>query len=166
MELPTAIEETQSAPAMPQSKIMVVDDDADLCQSLKVRLRANHYEAVSASDGYAALALALKERPDLVLLDLGLPGVDGFVVLKFLKELPVLAKTPVIILTGRNLQATHKQMLESGAVAYMQKPASNEELLACISHCLQKKTGVSNDAIKASPDISRDSRAIQRWPGH
>jgi len=78
MELLIAIEETKSAPPTPQSKIMVVDDDADLCRALKVRLRAQHYQVVSASDGYSALALAQKERPDLVLLDLGLPGVDGF----------------------------------------------------------------------------------------
>lgn len=137
MELLIEVEGTKSALPMPQSKIMVIDDDADLCQALKVRLRANNYEAMSASDGNSALALATKESPDLVLLDLGLPGVDGFTVLTSLKEYPPFAETPVIILTGRSLQASYKRTLESGAVAYLQKPTSDEELLACIRHCLQ-----------------------------
>jgi two-component system KDP operon response regulator KdpE len=164
MELLIAIEETKSAPPTPQSKIMVVDDDADLCRALKVRLRAQHYQVVSASDGYSALALAQKERPDLVLLDLGLPGVDGFAVLKSLKAFPPFIETPVIILTGRNLQASYKPTLESGAAAYLQKPASNEELFACIRHCLQK-TSVSNDAIKAFPDTSHDAVEYAGDPG-
>ena len=59
---------------MSNSKIMIVDDDPDLRQALRLRLRANQYETVNAVDGYSAIAMAYKERPDLIILDLGLPA--------------------------------------------------------------------------------------------
>ena len=58
---------------MNNQKILIVDDDADLRRALKIRLQANHYETVQASDGYTAVAMAHKERPNLIILDLGLP---------------------------------------------------------------------------------------------
>jgi DNA-binding response OmpR family regulator len=66
---------------MANSKIMIVDDDPDLRQALWLRLRANHYDTVNVVDGYSAIAQAYKEQPDLIILDLGLPAGDGFVVL-------------------------------------------------------------------------------------
>jgi len=66
---------------METPKILIVDDDPDLRQALKLRLRASHYSTVSATDGYSAIAQAYKERPDLIILDLGLPAGNGFVVL-------------------------------------------------------------------------------------
>ena len=73
---------------MGNSKILIVDDDPDLRQALRLRLRANDYDTVHAVDGYSAIALAYKERPNLIILDLGLPAGDGFVVLD---RLPVRA---------------------------------------------------------------------------
>jgi DNA-binding response OmpR family regulator len=113
-------------------KILIVDDDPALRQALNLRLRANNYEVVSAGDGYSALALAQKERPDLIILDLGLPAGDGFAVLKHLQEFPTLALIPVIVLTARDPQANERRTLDSGAVAFFQKPADNEELLSVI----------------------------------
>jgi DNA-binding response OmpR family regulator len=66
---------------MPRPRILLVDDDPDLLRALRLRLRANNYEVTTASDGYAAIAAAQKERPALIILDLGLPVGDGFVVL-------------------------------------------------------------------------------------
>ena len=66
---------------MKTPKILIVDDDPDLRQALRLRLRANHYETVHAVDGYSAISQAYKERPNLIILDLGLPAGDGFVVL-------------------------------------------------------------------------------------
>jgi two-component system, cell cycle response regulator len=137
MELLTAIEERTTTQPMRQSKIMIVDDDPALRDALNLRLRANHYQTVSACDGYSALALANKERPDLILLDLGLPGWgDGFAVLKILQEFPLLAPIPVIILTARDPQVHERRSLESGAVAFLQKPADDEELLGVIRRSL------------------------------
>jgi DNA-binding response OmpR family regulator len=116
----------------PRSKIMVVDDDPTLRQGLNLRLRANHYEVVNASDGYSALAVAQKERPDLIILDLGLPAGDGFTVLKQFQQFPALELIPVIVLTARDPQDNEKRSLQSGAVAFFQKPADNDELLNVI----------------------------------
>jgi two-component system KDP operon response regulator KdpE len=69
-----------------RAKIMVVDDDPDLRQALSLRLRANNFDAVNACDGYSAIALAQKEKPHLIILDLGLPAGDGFSVLKNLQQ--------------------------------------------------------------------------------
>ena len=70
----------QSNPAVnfSRAKIMIVDDDPELRMALKMRLRANQYETVSACDGYSAIALAQKERPNLIILDLGLPAGNGY----------------------------------------------------------------------------------------
>jgi two-component system, OmpR family, KDP operon response regulator KdpE len=127
-------------PRRPQqpSKIMIVDDDADLCRALGLRLRANHYETLSTGDGYSALALAQKERPDLVLLDLGLPGfATGAAVLKHMRAFPSLAPIPVIVLTGQDARDYEERMCELGAAACFQKPVDDEELLAVICDCLQ-----------------------------
>jgi CheY-like chemotaxis protein len=113
-----------------QYKIMIVDDDSNLCHALGLRLRAQHYKTLSAGEGYSALALAQKEHPDLVLLDLGLPGfATGPVVLKLMRTFPSLAPIPVIVLTGRDLRECREPMLELGAAACFQKPVDNEELL-------------------------------------
>lgn len=141
MNLQKAVGETTATWTNRQSKIMIVDDDPDLCHALVLRLRSNHYETVSAGDAYSAMALAKRERPDLILMDLGLPGRDGLAVIQTLQEYAPLTSIPVIILSARELRGCEKQMLESRAVAFFQKPANNEDLLACVRHCLNGKRG-------------------------
>ena len=87
---------------MEKAKILIVDDDPDLRQALKLRLRANQYDTVHAVDGYSAIALAYKEHPQLIILDLGLPAGDGFVVLDRLQKDDKLSGIPVIVLTARD----------------------------------------------------------------
>jgi len=113
-------------------KILIVDDDPDLRQALRLRLRANHYDTVNAADGYSAIAQAYKEHPDLILLDLGLPAGDGFVVLDRLQRDDKLSNIPVIVLTARDPQSAEQQVLEAGASSFFQKPADNAELLEVI----------------------------------
>ena len=113
-------------------KILIVDDDPDLRQALRLRLRANHYDTVNAGDGYSAIAQAYKEHPDLIILDLGLPAGDGFVVLDRLQRDDKLSNIPVIVLTARDPQSSEQQCLESGAASFFQKPADNAELLEII----------------------------------
>src|SRR5258708_16132538 len=76
--------------SMSRAKIMVVDDDPDLRQALSLRLRANNFDTVNACDGYSAIALAQKERPHLIILDLGLPAGEGLAVLRNLHLYPAL----------------------------------------------------------------------------
>ena len=123
---------------MAKSKIMIVDDDPDLRQALRLRLRANHYETVNAVDGYSAIAMAYKEHPDLIILDLGLPAGDGFVVLDRLQKDDKLSTIPVIVLTARDPQSSEFRALQSGASAFFQKPADNAELLDVIRASLMQ----------------------------
>ncbi|MGB8011462.1 MAG: response regulator transcription factor [Terriglobales bacterium] len=120
-----------------RAKIMIVDDDPDLRQALSLRLRANQYDTINVCDGYSAIAMAQKEKPHLIILDLGLPAGDGYAVLKNLQQFPNLASIPVIVLSARDPEANEKRTLESGAVAFFQKPADNEELLGVVRASLQ-----------------------------
>jgi DNA-binding response OmpR family regulator len=114
------------------AKILIVDDDPELRQALKLRLRANHYDTVHAVDGYSAIAQAVKEHPDLIILDLGLPAGDGFVVLDRLQDDDKLSAIPVVVLTARDAQGNEERAIQAGAAAYFQKPADNSELLEVI----------------------------------
>lgn len=129
----------QSNPAVnfTRAKIMIVDDDPELRMALKMRLRANQYETVSATDGYSAIALAQKERPNLIILDLGLPAGNGYSVLKRLQESDALSSIPVIVLTARDPLGNESRSLDAGATAFFQKPVDNNELLEVIRVSLQ-----------------------------
>jgi DNA-binding response OmpR family regulator len=113
-------------------KILIVDDDPDLRQAMRLRLRASHYDTVNASDGYSAIAQAYKERPDLIILDLGLPAGDGFVVLDRLQRDDKLSNIPVIVLTASDPESSEQAVFDAGASSFFQKPADNAELLEVI----------------------------------
>jgi DNA-binding response OmpR family regulator len=117
---------------MEKPKILIVDDDPDLRRGLNLRLRANHYETAYATDGFSAISMAQKERPDLIILDLGLPAGDGFVVLERLQQSAALSCIPVIILTARDPQSSREKTLKAGATAFFQKPVDNGRLLNAI----------------------------------
>jgi len=121
---------------MSKSKVMIVDDDAQIRLGLNARLRANGYETVFAEDCIGAISTALRENPDAVLLDIGLPGGDGFLVLKRMQASNKLAHIPVIVLTAREPHENEKRALESGAMAFFQKPVENEDLLASLAGVL------------------------------
>ena len=117
---------------MEKPKILIVDDDPDLRRGLNVRLRANHYDTAYATDGFSAIAMAQKEQPDLIILDLGLPAGDGFLTLERLQESANLSCIPVIVLTARDPEYNRDRVLKAGASAFFQKPADNTQLLGTI----------------------------------
>jgi DNA-binding response OmpR family regulator len=117
---------------MDKPKILIVDDDPDLRRGLNVRLRSQHYDTAYATDGFSAIAIAQKERPDLIILDIGLPAGDGFVVLERLQQNATLSTIPVIVLSARDPQSTKEKTMKAGATAYFQKPADNSELMNAI----------------------------------
>ncbi|HUJ95336.1 MAG TPA: response regulator [Terriglobales bacterium] len=123
---------------MNKPKILIVDDDPDLRRGLNLRLRANHYDTAYASDGFSAISMAQKERPDLIILDIGLPAGDGFVVLDRLQQSAALSVIPVVVLTARDPQVNRERTLKAGAIAFLQKPADNAELLGVIRTALQQ----------------------------
>jgi DNA-binding response OmpR family regulator len=117
-------------------KILIVDDDPDIRQGLHVRLKANHYDTFFAADAFAAMTEARKHQPDLIILDLGLPAGDGFVVMERLKLVPSLAVIPVVVLSARDVRTNQERALKEGAKAYLQKPVDNRDLLAVIRKAL------------------------------
>jgi two-component system KDP operon response regulator KdpE len=131
-----------------QADILVVDDDPDERQALQVRLKACGYDVHYAANGAGAISEARKHRPDLIVLDLGIPDGDGFVVLDILKGNFNLSSVPVIVLSGRDRSANEERVLNAGARAFLQKPVQNDEFLAVIRQTLgekHQKPGVVHD---------------------
>lgn len=122
---------------MQERKILIVDDDQDIRLSLGIMLRANNYDTVFANDALAAISVACKEKPDLVLLDLNLPAGDGFMVMGKLKGFIALDSVPVIVITARNPQENRQRAVEAGAEAFFQKPIDHHKLLSTIAKVLE-----------------------------
>ena len=121
---------------MSQADILVVDDDPDMRRALQIRLRANGYDVHYAANGAGAISEARKHRPDLIVLDLGIPDGDGFVVLDILKTNFNLSSIPVIVLSGRDRRANEERVLNAGAKAFLQKPVQSNEFLAVVRQAL------------------------------
>jgi DNA-binding response OmpR family regulator len=130
---------------MDKARILLIDDDPDLRRGLSLRLRANHYQTSYAQDGFSAIAMARKESPDLIILDIGLPAGDGFTVMDRLQKSSELSHIPVIVLTARDPQHTRQRMLQAGATAFFQKPADHVELLNAI-RCVLKESQPASSA--------------------
>lgn len=118
------------------AKILIVEDDADTRELLKIRLHAYGYDTAFAFDAVSAISVTRQEKPDLILLDMGLPGGDGVVVMDRLKTFPALAHIPVIVVSARDAGVTAPRAAEAGATAYVQKPIDNEELMAAVRKAL------------------------------
>ena len=123
---------------MSQADILVVDDDPDMRQTLQIRLKANGYDVRCAEDGVGAISEVRSHTPDLIVLDLGLPAGDGFVVLDTLKTNVDLSSVPVIVLSGRDRKANEERVLNAGGRAFLQKPVQTNEFLAVIRHTLDE----------------------------
>ena len=121
---------------MDKKKILIVDDDLSTRQALNVRLRANGYDTAFAPDAIAAVAEARRVNPDLVLLDLGLPGGDGFRVIERLRAIACFGSLPIIVLSAREPALNEERALAAGAEAFLQKPADNDVLLGVIARAL------------------------------
>ena len=118
-------------------RILIVDDEPDLVTLVAGRLRANGYEVSSAGDGYAGLEAAKKDKPDLIILDLMLPKMDGYKVCGLLKRDARFAHIPVILFTAK---AQEEDMIlgeEVGANAFVTKPFDPQALLAKIQELTQ-----------------------------
>ena len=122
---------------MDKKKVLIVDDEQDLLQTMDERLRAAGYDVTTAADGVSAISVAQQEKPDLILLDIGLPAGDGFSVIRRIKSLTPIALTPIFIITALDALANEERSLEAGAKAFFQKPVDIDELLAAIERTLQ-----------------------------
>jgi len=117
------------------TRVLVVDDEPQLLRALRINLRARHYEADVAATAAEALARAARHPPDLVILDLGLPDLDGMEVIAGLRGWTA---APIIVLSGRSDSADKVEALDAGADDYVTKPFGMDELLARMRAALRR----------------------------
>lgn len=122
-------------------RILIVDDEPNIVTVVAARLKGNGYEVLEAQDGLAGLDLAKKEKPDLIILDLMLPKLDGYKVCNLLKKDSRYAGIPIILFTAKAQEEDKRMGEEAGADAYVMKPYDPKVLLAQIQELLEKKSG-------------------------
>ncbi len=133
-----------AAPALPRPSVLVVDDSNLLRGILKEELEAEGYEVHLAADGARGYEMALDLRPDLILLDVGLPELDGYALCRRIKEDPAVGETPVLILSSRNELKDKMAGFEAGADDYMSKPFFTKELLARMRTTLRNRESLAS----------------------
>lgn len=120
-------------------KILAVDDEQNILELIRYNLEKDGYLVLTASDGEKALALAQREKPDLILLDVMLPNLDGLAMCRVLRQNEATRKIPIIMISARGEELDKVLGLEMGADDYVTKPFSNRELLARIKARLRSK---------------------------
>lgn len=143
-------------PTKQAARILLVEDDLVLRETLEYNLRKQGYEVHTAADGHTAVASALRQAPDLIVLDVMLPGIDGFEVCRAVRqELNV----PILMLTARDDEVDKVVGLEMGADDYLTKPFSMRELLARIKAQLRRVRLLREEfAQETGPDASKQTR--------
>lgn len=130
---------------MARKKILVVDDEKDLVDIVAFNLRREQYDVLTAGDGEKALEVAKRETPDLVLLDLMMPGVGGLEVCRRLRSEPRTARTPVIMLTAKGEETDAVIGLAQGADDYVRKPFGVKELMARVAAHLRSQARAAEE---------------------
>lgn len=123
-----------------RQKILIIEDDPVARADLEARLEANGYIVARAADAASAMTVVNRERPDLILLDLGLPAGDGFLVFERLRKIKALAAIPVLVITGRSDAETRKRVEGMGVPPLLVKPVQTEALLAAIGEALEAES--------------------------
>jgi two-component system KDP operon response regulator KdpE len=138
------------------NRVLVVDDDLPLRRTLDIGLRARGYDVVLAATGEDALSAAAQRPPDIVILDLGLPGMNGIEVAKALREW---TDAPIVVLSARGAESVKIAALDAGADDYVTKPFGMGELLARLRASLRRTQSVDGDPIVRTPDFTVDLAA-------
>ena len=144
------------------TRVLVVDDEPGLRQALVINLRARDYQVVAAPDGAAALEAAAREPPDAVVLDLGLPDMDGTDVIRGLRGW---SRAPIIVLSARTGQGDKVEALDAGADDYVTKPFGMDELLARLRAALRRAVGEEDAPVVSTPSFTVDLAAKQALTG-
>ncbi len=142
-------------------RILIVEDERDIADLIGFNLQRAGYEVLKAYDGIEGTAMAMRERPDLILLDLMLPGRDGFSVFRELKRDPRTVSTPVIMLTAKAQTEDRIQGLEAGADDYLTKPFSPKELMLRVHSILKRSDGPPGAVSFAHGPFRFDKNALK-----
>jgi two-component system KDP operon response regulator KdpE len=137
-------------------RILVVDDDRQLLRALRINLTARGYDVDVAADGAAALALASRQPPDLIIVDLGLPDMDGVRVVEGIRGW---STAPVIVLSARHVEQSKVQALDAGADDYVTKPFGMDELLARVRAALRRSAPAAEDPVVSTDAFTVDLSA-------
>jgi CheY-like chemotaxis protein len=121
------------------TRVLLVEDSVDVLYMLQLELEWMGYAVVAAADANAALEEALRNRPDIIVSDLGMPGVDGFEFIQRVRAIPDLALIPAIALTGTALERDFQQALASGFTAYLVKPVDASHLAKKIDELASRR---------------------------
>jgi two-component system cell cycle response regulator DivK len=122
-----------------REKILIVEDNPRNMRLIEMTLRSNNYILIKATDGETALDMAVREQPDLILMDIRLPGMNGLDVTKALRKTAAFSRTPIIGLTAHAMKGDREKVLESGCDAYLSKPISTRELPRIIAEMLSQR---------------------------
>lgn len=133
-------------------KILLADDDPQILRALRITLAAYGYEVIPAADGAAAVRLAVERHPDLLLLDLGMPKLDGIEVISAVRGW---SSMPILVLSGRSDATDKVAALDAGADDYITKPFSTEELLARIRALSRRTPSAAGTTSTAGPAVIR-----------
>ena len=149
------------------AKVLIVEDDVTLLETLAYNLREEKYDVLTAADGEAGLEMIRSARPDLVVLDIMLPGLDGLAVCRIVRRDAEIASTPIIMLTARGTQGDKMVGLDSGADDYVTKPFGLGELLARIRAVLRRVPGgeTASSGLLNGGDIRVDVNARKAYRG-
>jgi two-component system KDP operon response regulator KdpE len=140
----------------PGARVLVVDDDASIRKTLALNLRARGYLADTADTGETALQLAASHLPDVVVLDLGLPGMDGLDVISGIRGW---SSVPIVVLSGRDTENMKVKALDLGADDYLTKPFGMDELFARIRAAARRAVVPEGDPVVTTPDFTIDFAA-------
>jgi two-component system KDP operon response regulator KdpE len=134
------------------TKVVVIDDEGAICRALRINLTARDYHVATAADGAAGLAAIARERPDVIILDLGLPDMDGVDVINGVRGWTA---TPIIVLSAREQEAVKVAALDAGADDYVTKPFGMDELLARLRAAIRRGASAED-----APTISTNNFSI------
>ena len=146
------------------TKVVVVDDEEAICRTLRINLVARDYDVLVAADGASALKVIARERPDVVVLDLGLPDMDGTDVIAGVRGW---SNVPILVLSARGQEAAKVAALDAGADDYVTKPFGMDELLARLRVAVRRSVPATDAPVVSTEDFTIDltARTVTRANG-
>ncbi len=135
------------------TRVLVIDDEAPILRALRINLAARKYEVAVATDGASGLAAMARERPDVLILDLGLPDMDGTEVIKGVRGW---TSTPISVLSAWGQESAKVAALDAGADDYVTKPFGMDELLARLRAAVRRASPAPDEPVLVTPDFTVD----------